>query len=103
MVMGSCPLFTGFYRRTFRQKLPDLADESSPGRIARQENVVAAVEGNKPGTRDQAGDHAPLLERKSGIVSAVQHKRWRRDARQEVAQIVIAERLLHPGCILGRR
>src|SRR5215813_13274618 len=102
MVMGSCPLCTGYYRRTFRQKLADLADEASPGRIAWQEDMVAAIEGDKPGTGDTAGDHAPLLEWERGVVSAVQHQRRCRDRWQEVEEIEIAERSLQPDDILGR-
>src|SRR5215468_9926954 len=102
--MGSCPLCTGSYRRTFRQKLADLADEASPGRIAWQEDVVAAIEGDKPGTGDTAGDHTPLLEWERGVVSAVQHQRRRRDRWQEVEEIEIADRLLQGGriCSGGR-
>ena len=85
------------------KKLARLADESRPGRIAWQENVVATLERDKPGTRNQGGDNTPLLERKSGIVSAVQHECRRSDAWQEVAQIEITERLLQPDYILSRR
>src|SRR5262245_66519136 len=100
--MGSCPLCTGSYRRTFRQKLADLADEASPGRIAWQEDMVAAIEGDKPGTGDTAGDHAPLLEWERGVVSAVQHQRRCRDRWQEVEEVETADRLLQPRRIRGR-
>src|SRR3977135_68863 len=101
MTMGGCPLCAGC-RRAITQKLPHLADESSPGRVAGQEDVVAAIEGDKPGTRNKAGDQAPLLEWQSGVVAAVQHQRRRSDAWQEVEEIEIAERLLQPRRILCR-
>ena len=77
--------------------------KAGPGRVARQQHVIAALERNKPRPRNAARDQPSLLERYAGIITAMQHQRWRGDARKQVENIEFAERPQQPGRILGRR
>jgi hypothetical protein len=64
-----------------------LTDETCPGRIAGQENVVAALERDEPSSANAAGDESTLLEWYSDLIAAMQHERRRGDARQKVENI----------------
>src|SRR4051812_46437615 len=101
-VGGRARLPRATHRRcAFAQKPAHLAYESDPGRIARQEEVVAALERDELCPGNAAGDQPALLERHGFVITTVEHQRGRRDARQKVEDIEIAARSLHPGSILG--
>src|SRR5205807_4079287 len=85
------------------KKSAHLADEARPGRVARQQHVIAALERNKPRPRNAARDQPSLLERYGGIITAMQHQRWRGNARKQVENIEFAERPQQAGRIFGRR
>src|SRR5712691_7776589 len=89
-------------RYAFAKKPAYLADESGPGRIARQENVVAALERDQPRPRNAAGDEPALGEWHGGVLAAMQDECRRDDARQKVEDIDVSTRLQQPGGILGR-
>src|ERR1043166_3990433 len=86
-----CPGFPTFRFRVAK-KSAHLADETSPGRVARQQHVVAALERNESRPRNAARDQLSLFERYRDIAATMQHQRWRGDARKQVENIEFAER-----------
>src|SRR5215467_2690243 len=85
--------------RALTQETTHLADECRPGRIAWQENVVAAVERHEPRSGDAACNEPTLLEWASGVVTAMQNQRRRGDLREEVDDIDASDPLQQPCCI----
>src|SRR5437762_10850460 len=84
------------------KKTAHLAEESGPGRVARQEDLVAALKRDELCSRNAAGDQLAWLQWRSGIIAAMQDERWRGDAWQKIEDIDFSTRLQQPGRILGR-
>ena len=87
---------------TLTKKPAHLADETCPGGIAGQKDVIAAFERDEPCSGNATGDQPAVLERYSSVIAAMHHERGYGDIRQKVENVEISNRPEQSGSVLGR-
>src|SRR5574341_2145171 len=73
-----------------------------PGRLAGQQDVVAAVQRRETRTGDQARQQAAFLEVDGGIVPRMEHQRWCGHLRGQIAHVKVVKGFAEPDGVLRR-
>ena len=82
----------GEFRSVRAEKALYFFDELLPGWLVPEHEMIAAVKRNKSRAGDVACEPEPLFEWDHRIMLSMQHERWRRYARQQIAHVDVSER-----------
>src|SRR6267143_327279 len=87
----------------FSEEASNFGDESCPGRVAFEQQMVPALKRDEARAGDLGGEPAARLERHYCIVAAVQYQAWDSHLRQKIDDVYLAQLGEKSGRVLGRR